>query len=256
MTKPSLFDLRGKLAVVTGGSTGIGRGIAEGLAEAGCNLVICSRNLESCKRACEEIAGLGVQTLPLRCDVSKNDDVENLLRETTRRMGRIDILVNNAGTEGREISFWELSEDDWDQVLNTNLKGAFLCSRAVVREMIERGGGKIINVASIASFIGFQNVAAYCASKGGLMQLTRAMALDLARYNIQVNAVCPGFISTPMSQRLYDETTWEKIAKRHVPMGRRGRPEELKGAAIYLASSASDFMTGSCIVVDGGQHVW
>ena len=256
MERLSVFDLTGKVAVVTGGCSGLGRGIAEGLAEAGCNIVICSRNYESCAKTGEEISRLGVRVLPVRCDVTRSGEIEHLVGETLREMGRIDILVNNAGVESKERSLLEISEEEWDSVINPNLKGAFLCSRAAAKEMMGKGGGKIINVASIAAFIGMPYVAPYCASKGGLVQLTKVMALEFAEHNIQVNAICPGYFDTPMSRRLYDPETWTKIARRNVPMGRLGKPEELKGTAIYLASRASDFMTGSCIVIDGGQIIW
>jgi NAD(P)-dependent dehydrogenase (short-subunit alcohol dehydrogenase family) len=255
MKKLSMFDLTGKVAVITGGYGGIGRAIAEGLAEAGCNIVICARNYESCVRAGSEIAELGTKVLPIRCDVTINDEVMHLVRETVRVMGGIDIFVNNAGVEANEKPFLEITEEEWDSVVNPNLKGAFLCSRAAAAEMIKRGRGKIINVASIAALIGMPKVSAYCASKGGLVQLTKAMALDLADYNIQVNAICPGYFDTPMSRRLYDTEMWEKIARKNVPMGRIGKPEELKGTALYLASPATDFMTGACIVVDGGHTI-
>jgi NAD(P)-dependent dehydrogenase (short-subunit alcohol dehydrogenase family) len=251
-----MFDLTGKVAVITGGCTGIGREIAGGLAEAGCNVVICSRNYAACVQAGKEIAALGAAVLPIRCDVTSSDDIENLIHETVREMGGIDILVNNAGVEGKEKPLPEMSEEDWDSVVNPNLKGAFLCSRAAAKEMITKGRGKIINVASIAAFVGMPNVSAYCASKGGLVQLTKAMALEFVENNIQVNALCPGYFDTPMSRRLYEPEMWAKIVRRKVPMGRIGKPEELKGTAIYLASRASDFMTGSCIVIDGGQLIW
>jgi NAD(P)-dependent dehydrogenase (short-subunit alcohol dehydrogenase family) len=256
MKTPSVFDLTGKVAVVTGGSSGLGRGIAEGLAEAGCNIVICSRNYESCAKTAEEVSRPGIRVLPVCCDVTRSDEIENLVRETLGEMGGIDILVNNAGVEGKEKSLLEISEEEWDSVVNPNLKGAFLCSRAAAKEMIGKGGGKIINVASIAAFIGMPYVAPYCASKGGLVQLTKAMALEFAEHNIQVNAICPGYFDTPMSRRLYEPEMWAKIARRNVPIGRLGKPEELKGTAIYLASRASGFMTGSCIVIDGGQLSW
>jgi 2-deoxy-D-gluconate 3-dehydrogenase len=256
MEKLSMFDLKGKVAVITGGYSGIGRGIAEGLAEAGCNIVICARNYGRCVEACEKIKKLGVKAFPIQCDVTKSKETRNLARKTVKEMGRIDILVNNAGVEGKEKPIVDMSDKEWDSILNTNLKGAFLCSRAVVKEMMKQGGGKIINVASITAFIVMDNISAYCASKGGLVQLTKAMALELVKYNIQVNAICPGYFSTPMSRRLYKPEMWSKIAQRKVPMGRIGKPEELKGTAIYLASSATDFMTGSCIVIDGGQLIW
>jgi NAD(P)-dependent dehydrogenase (short-subunit alcohol dehydrogenase family) len=256
MKKLSMFDLTGKVAIITGGYGGIGRGIAEGLAEAGCHIVICARNYERCVEACKKIKKLGVKALPIRCDVTKKDEVDNLVRKTVKEMGGINVLINNAGVEGKEKPCVDMSEEEWDEIVNTNLKGAFLCSKAAVKEMIKQGGGKIINVASITAFVVMENVSAYCASKGGLVQLTKAMALEFVKYNIQVNAICPGYFSTPMSRRLYKPEMWRKIARRNVPMGRIGKPQELKGTAVYLASSATDFMTGSCIVIDGGQLIW
>lgn len=251
-----MFDLTGKVAIVTGGYDGIGKGIAEGLAEAGCHIVICARNYERCLATCRKIGKLGVKTLPIQCDVTKSDEVENLVHRTVKEMGGINILINNAGVEGKEKPFIDMLEEEWDEIVNTNLKGVFLCSKAAGKEMIKQKGGKIINVASITAFVVMENVSAYCASKGGLVQLTKAMALEFAKYNIQVNAICPGYFSTPMSRRLYGPEMWKKIARKNVPMGRIGKPEELKGTAIYLASKATDFMTGSCIVVDGGQLIW
>jgi NAD(P)-dependent dehydrogenase (short-subunit alcohol dehydrogenase family) len=251
-----MFDLTGKVAIVTGGYDGIGRGIAEGLAEAGCNIVIGARDYERCVEACMDIRKLGVKAFPIPCNITRSGEVENLVLQTIKEMGGVDILVNNAGIEGTEKPFIEISEEEWDEIVGTNLKGAFLCSKAAGKEMIKRGRGKIINIASITAFIAMENVSAYCASKGGLVQLTKAMALELAKYNIQVNAICPGYFSTPMSRRLYEPEKWEKIARKKVPMGRIGKPEELKGTAVYLASEATDFMTGSCIIVDGGQTIW
>ncbi len=256
MKRLSMFDLTGKVAIITGGHHGIGRGIAEGLAEAGCHVVISARNYERCVEACKEIGKLGVDALPIRCDVTKSKETNHLILKTVKKMGRIDILVNNAGVEGKEKPIVNVSDKEWDEIIDTNLKGAFLCSRAAAKEMIRRGGGKIINIASVTAFIAMGHASAYCASKGGLVQLTKAMALEFAKCNIQVNAICPGYFSTPMSRRLYRPEIWEKIARKKVPMGRIGKPQELKGTAIYLASPATDFMTGSCIVVDGGQLVW
>ena len=250
-----MFDLTGRVAVITGGYDGIGRGIADGLAEAGSDIVICSRNYKRCAEACTEIEDFGVRAFPIECDISRADQVENLISETIKKMGKLNILVNNAGVSGSEKPILEMSDEDWDDVLDVNLKGSFLCARAAVKEMIKQGGGKIINVSSITAFIAMQNVSAYCASKGGLVQLTKAMALEFAKYNVQVNALCPGYFLTPMSRGLYQPEIWNKIVHRNVPMGRMGKPEELKGTAIYLASSATDFMTGACIVIDGGHLI-
>jgi NAD(P)-dependent dehydrogenase (short-subunit alcohol dehydrogenase family) len=171
-------------------------------------------------------------------------------------MGRIDILVNNAGVGGSEKSILKMSEEDWDYAVDIDLKGAFLCARAVVPEMIRQGGGKIVNVASIAAMIGMPNMSAYCASKGGMVQLTKVMALEFIRHNIQVNALCPGYFLTPMNQKFFESEVGQKVIQRNIPMNRAGRVEELKGTAVYLASAATNFMTGSCIVIDGGQTIW
>lgn len=252
----SMFDLTGKVAIVTGGYQGIGRGIAEGLAEAGSDVVICARNYDRCAGACAEIQKFGVKTLPIQCDVTKTEEIEALVSETVNRMGKVNILVNNAGVGGNERPVIEMSDEDWDYSVNIDLRGAFLCSREAAKEMIKQGGGKIINVSSVYGLTAVANMSAYCASKGGLLQLTKVMALELIRFNIQVNAICPGYFLTPMNRELFESETGKKVIKRSIPMGRLGNPDELKGTAIYLASSATDFMTGSAIVIDGGQLLW
>jgi len=251
-----MFNLTGRVAIVTGGYQGIGRGIAEGLAEAGSDVVICARNYDRCVDACSEIEKLGVKTLPIRCDISKTEEVKSLVSETVKEMGKINILVNNAGVGGSEKPVIEMSDEDWDHAVNIDLRGAFLCAREATKEMIKQGGGKIINVSSIAGFIAMANMSAYCASKGGLLQLTKVMALECIRYNIQVNALCPGYFLTPLNRTFFESEVGQKIIKKNIPMGRLGSPEELKGTAIYLASPATDFMTGSAIVIDGGQLLW
>lgn len=251
-----MFDLTGKVAIVTGGYHGIGRGIAEGLAEAGADIIICSRNQERCAEACTEIEKLGVKAVPIRCDISKSEEVEDLVAKAVKAFGKINILVNNAGVGGSEKPILEMSDEDWDYAVNIDLRGAFFCARAVVKEMMKQGKGKIINVASITAFVAMANMSAYCSSKGGLVQLTKVMALEFAEHNIQVNAICPGYFLTPMNRKLFESELGKKIVRKSIPMGRLGRIEELKGTAIYLASSATDFMTGSCIVLDGGQLIW
>ena len=256
MSRFSIFDLTGKVAIVTGGYHGIGKGIAEGLAEAGADIVICARNYDRCVEACTEIEKMGVKALPIRCDIRKSEEVENLVTQIVREMGKMNILVNNAGVGGSEKPILDMSDEDWDDVINIDLRGAFICSRAAVKEMIKQGGGKIINVASIMAFITTANMSAYCAGKGGMIQLTKVMALEFTKYNIQVNALCPGYFLTPMNRKLFESETGKRIIQKNIPMGRIGKCEELKGTAIYLASSATDFMTGSCVIVDGGQVLW
>jgi NAD(P)-dependent dehydrogenase (short-subunit alcohol dehydrogenase family) len=252
------FDLTGKVAIVTGGATGIGRGIAEGLADVAADIVITSRNLEKCEGACEEIGKrTGVKTLARRCDVTNKDEIHALVEDVLKEFGHIDILVNNAGIGGSEKPILEMVEEDWNNAIDTNLKGVFTLSQAVAREMCERGkGGKVINVASIGAIVVFPNMSAYCASKGGCVQLTKVMALEWARYNIQVNAILPGYFDTPLNKDFFSTDIGKKIIKQHIPMKRLAQIEEVKGVAILLASEASSFMTGSAIVIDGGHSCW
>jgi NAD(P)-dependent dehydrogenase (short-subunit alcohol dehydrogenase family) len=252
------FDLTGKVAIVTGGATGIGRGIAEGLADVAADIVITSRNLEKCEGACEEIGKrTGVKTLARRCDVTNKDEIHALVEDVLKEFGHIDILVNNAGIGGSEKPILEMVEEDWNNAIDTNLKGVFTLSQAVAREMRERGkGGKVINVASIGAIVVFPNMSAYCASKGGCVQLTKVMALEWARYNIQVNAILPGYFDTPLNKDFFSTDIGKKIIKQHIPMKRLAQIEEVKGVAILLASEASSFMTGSAIVIDGGHSCW
>jgi NAD(P)-dependent dehydrogenase (short-subunit alcohol dehydrogenase family) len=256
MNRFPMFDLTGKVAIVTGGYHGIGRGIAEGLAEAGSSVVLCARSFDKCVEACLEIAKKGVKSLPVRCDITRKDEVEDLVKKTVQEMGKINILVNNAGVGGSEKPILKMSEEDWDNAVDIDLKGAFLLARAAVPEMVKEGGGKIINIASITAMIAMANMSAYCASKAGLVQLTRVMALEFMKYNIQVNALCPGYFLTPMNQNFFATEVGQRIIQKNIPMGRLGKVADLKGTAIYLASSATDFMTGSCLVIDGGQTIW
>jgi gluconate 5-dehydrogenase len=249
--KLDIFDLSGKVAVVTGGNSGIGRAIAGGLAEAGASIVICARRFKLCQETCCEIEKLGVRAVPIRCDVTDASEVDNMIGTAVKEFGRVDILVNNAGVGESGKPVTEMSDADWDRVMNINARGVFLCSRAAAKEMMNQNSGKIINIASICSFIVMDDSAEYCASKGAVLQLTKALALELARYNIQVNSIAPGFIDTPMTHQ-YLATQEGKRDIRNTPMKRPGQANELKGAAIYLASPASSFTTGSCILVDGG----
>jgi NAD(P)-dependent dehydrogenase (short-subunit alcohol dehydrogenase family) len=250
--------MTGKVAIVTGGATGIGRGIAEGLADVAANIVIASRRLEKCEAACEEISHrTGVKTLPLRCDITKKHEIQALVEDVLNEFDHIDILVNNSGIGGSEKPILEMVEEDWNSTMDTNLKGVFTLSQAVVRKMRERGeGGKVINVASIGGLIGFPNMSAYCASKGGCVQLTKVMALEWARYNIQVNAILPGYFDTPLNRDFFSSDIGKQIIKQHIPMKRLAQIEEIKGVAILLASQASNFITGSTIAIDGGHSCW
>ena len=254
MTGLPYFDLSGKTAIVTGAAAGIGRGIAEGLAEAGANVIIGSRQLDKCRQACREIAGqTGVRTLPLTLDLRNKDSIDRFVDDTLEAMGHIDILVNNAAVI-EEKPILELEEADWDLMLDTNLKGVFNLSRAVVRTMVERDrGGKVINVASIAGHVAWPKMAAYCASKAGCIQLTKVMALEWARYNIQANTILPGYFLTPMSTGFVNSAEGDRVIKSDVPMRRVARIDEVKGLAVLLASQASSFITGASFTIDGGQ---
>ncbi len=252
------FDLSGKVAIITGGATGIGRGIAEGLADAGAAIVIAARRPEKCRTACREIGErTGVPALPCQCDITDRDQVSKLVETVVSEMGHVDILVNNSGTGGSEKPILKMTDDDWSRVIDTNLKGVFMLSRAVVEKMVERGqGGKIINVASIGALIGWPNMSAYCASKGGCLQLTKSMALEWARYDIQANAILPGYFKTPMNEAFFDTDAGINAINSSIPMKRIAQIEEIRGVAILLASKGSSFMTGSAVVVDGGHSCW
>lgn len=252
-----LMNLEGRVSVVTGGATGIGFQMAVGLAEAGSNLVICSRKLENCEQAAHEIEKLGVKALAVGCDVTKAGQVEAMKESTLKKFGRVDTLVNNAGRA------WvappeEMPLERWQQVFDLNITAPFLCAQVLGREMIRAKRGKIINIASIAGLVGRNpqayNSVAYGASKGALVNFTRDLAVKWAQHNIQVNAICPGFFVTPINQKLYEKNR-ENI-DREIPLGRTGGPDDLKGMAVLLASDASNFITGAIIPVDGGAVAW
>ena len=246
----SIFGLSGRVAVVTGGYSGIGYAIAEGLAEAGADVVICARSFERCQEACSKIEKLGVKALPIRCDVSKTREVDNLIVTTVKEFGKIDILVNNAGTTGSAKPLVEIGDEEWEETTSIDLKGPFLCSRAAAKEMIKQNGGKIINISSYCYNMPIPHSSDYCASKAGLVSLTQVTAIELIKYNINVNAICPGYFATNLNPELFAKAQAE--AKKRMPIGRMAESHEIKGLAIYLASPASDYMVGSAIVIDGG----
>jgi len=248
--KSSYFDLSGKVAIVSGGATGIGRGIAEGLAEAGADVVIADIDDHGSKLACEGLKNLGVRAVPVPCDVSKGRDVDEMIRKTMKEFNRVDILVNNAGITGSAKAIVDMSLEDWHRTLAVNLTGVFLCSRAAAREMIKREEGRIINITSVNSFKPLPLSGDYCASKGGALMLTRVLALELIKHNIRVNAICPGFFDTAFAPALKERV--KKNISRMVPIGRLGNVEEVKGLAVFLSSSASDFLVGTAIPIDGG----
>jgi len=242
-------DLQGKTALITGGSKGIGKAIAMFLARAGCNTVVVSRNLSEAGEVARQINENGGNSLALRADVTQRADVVRMVEETVNRFSSIDILINNAGTNIRK-PLLELAEEEWDTVLDTNLKGIFLVGQQVGKIMVKQRGGKIINVASVAGVRGRPNLGAYCASKGGVIQLTKVMALEWAEYNVQVNAIAPTYIETPLTSQ-YLLQVKDQVLKR-IPIGRLGTMEDLEGVVLLLASKSSDFITGQTFFIDGG----
>ncbi len=250
----ALFDLGGKVALVTGGSRGIGLEIAEGLGEAGARLVITARRAEYLREAETGLAGKGIEVLALEGSLAREEDVERWLAATLGRFGRIDILVNNAGVSWGAPTL-EMPFARWRQVMETNLDGTWLLSQAICRQMVAQGdGGRIINIASIAGLQGGRpdelSAVGYSVSKAGVLGLTRTLATHMAPHGILVNAICPGFFPTRMTRGILAEAE-ERIAGR-TPLGRIGRPGELKGVAVFLAAPASSYVTGQAIAVDGG----
>src|SRR6266852_3377814 len=253
MNTKELFDLKARVAIITGGSVGLGRQMAEGLAEMGANLVLCARKKERCQEAAEELQKLGVKTLALGCDVKNPANVQEVVDATVSEFGKIDILINNAGNSwGATVE--EMRLEHWNKVIETNLTGTFLFSQAVGKIMIGQRRGKIINIASVAGLRGasqeFQAIG-YHASKGGVIIFTKDLACKWGIHNVQVNSIAPGWFPTNMSQVLIERN--KDIFLKTIPLRRFGNENDLKGAAVFLASAASDFVTGHVLVVDGGQ---
>ncbi len=251
-----LFDLTGKVALVTGGNGGIGLGMAQGMASCGASIVISGRNAEKAQTALEALRSFGVQTAFIAADVTQKAACVKLVADTEAQFGRLDILVNNAGTAIRKMPE-DYTEEEWHTVLDTNLTSAFLLSQAAYHAMKRSGGGgKMINIGSMMARFGAPYAAPYGSSKGGIVQMTRALATAWAKDNIQVNAVLPGWIDTELTQRARQQVSGlhERVENR-TPAGRWGRPEDMAGIAAFLASPASDFVTGTAIPVDGGYAI-
>jgi 2-deoxy-D-gluconate 3-dehydrogenase len=251
----NLFDLSGKVAIVTGGNGGIGLGMARGLAGAGAAVVVAARNAAKSAGAVKELEAAGGRAIAIEVDATDEAAVKAMVAATVEQLGRVDILVNNAGTNIRKLP-QDLSVADWHHVIDTNLTSAFMCSQAVYPEMKKAGGGKILNNGSMMSLFGSPTATAYAASKGGIVQMTRALATAWAADNIQVNAFLPGWIDTELTQNARKEIEGlnERVLNR-CPAGRWGHIDEFAGIAVLLAGPGSDFITGTAIPVDGGYSI-
>lgn len=250
-----LFDLTGKTAIITGGGRGLGEQMAEGLAEAAANIVLCSRKKEACQQVADRLATMGVKTLALACDISQPEDIKNVVHQTIETFGRIDILINNSGaTWGAPVE--EMPLEAWQKVMNINVTGTFLMSQEAGKQMIKQKAGKIINIASIAGLGGtdpqYMDTIGYNTSKGAVITFTKDLAVKWGQHNIQVNAIAPGFFPTKMSGAIMEQGKDYFLSQ--TPLKRFGSESDLKGAAVFLASAASNYITGDILTVDGGVH--
>lgn len=247
--------LAGKVALITGGGTGIGRAIAMAFAREGASVAVAGRRLEKVKEVAAAIEEQGGAVLPLQCDVSQARDAQCAISETAKKFGKLDALVNNAGT--LSVSTVDtITEEDWDRVITVNLKGPFLMSRAALKEFRKNGGGTIVNIGSVLGLVAMKDRAAYCASKGGVTMLTKAMALDHAHENVRVNCICPSIVETELVKGLFDDSDQGKRLKQSrmgtIPLGRFGKPADVAELAVFLASDESSWLTGTAIPLDGG----
>jgi len=245
------LSLEGKRALVFGGTSGLGKSVALGLADAGADVVPVSRRAGEVQKTAGEVRALGRRALELTADVTRREDIQRVIDEMRREMGRIDILVNSAGTTKR-IPSLELADEDWNRILNVNLTGTWYACQLVGRVMKEQMHGRIINIASLASFLGIQEATAYSVSKGGVAMLTRCLATEWAKYNITVNGIAPGFFETALNRHIINQPGRKAAILAHTPMKRFGNLPEVQGAAVFLASDSASFVTGAIIPVDGG----
>lgn len=251
----SEITLSDKTAVVIGGTGDIGRAISRGLAKAGANVIPTSRSEEKIKKAVKEIRQLDSESFVFPVSTVDKSRLKELCEVTCDKFGRVDILVNAAGAMVRKPAE-EVTQHEWDKVVDVLLKGPFLASQIFAKSMMETGGGSIINIASMASYLGIENISPYCAAKGGILQLTKALAREWAEYNIRVNGIAPGFFVTSQTEEvLKNGSPWRRKVEERAPMGRVGKVDELAGVAVYLASDAASFVTGETIVVDGGFRI-
>ncbi len=250
----SLFDLTGKTALVTGASRGLGRGFALTLARAGCDVVVTARAVADLAETVAAVEALGRRALPLALEVREEASIGEAVAAAVGHFGRIDILVNNAGCNRRKPAL-EVTWEDWNTVLDTNLRGSFFMAQAMARHMIGAGGGRIINIGSVTCVAGYAGLAAYGASRGGVKQLTMSLASDWGPHGITVNCLAPGWFKTAQNAVLYDNEAWVEYLSERIPLGRPGRPGDLDGALLFLASEASAYVTGQTLLVDGGISV-
>jgi NAD(P)-dependent dehydrogenase (short-subunit alcohol dehydrogenase family) len=245
------FDLKGKVAVVTGASMGIGYGLAKALANAGAKVVATARHMKELQSLVDEISREGGEALAISLDVTDVKDIEEVMKEVQHKFGSIDILVNNAGLGANQCAV-EVTEEDWDLMMDVNLKGLFFCCQAAGKIMLQQGAGKIVNISSQASVVGIKEHAVYCASKGGVNQLTRVLALEWSAKGVNVNAVAPTFTYTPGTAERLDDPSYLKGVVDRIPIGRVAEIKDVAGAVIYLASPAGDMVTGTVLLIDGG----
>jgi NAD(P)-dependent dehydrogenase (short-subunit alcohol dehydrogenase family) len=247
----NFFDLTGKVAIVTGSSRGLGQYMARALARAGADLVITSRMLASLAQTHGDIEAIGQKALPVELEVRDYDSIGRMVQAAIDRYGRIDILVNNAGCNIRKPAE-QVTPEDWSTVVDTNLRGPFFVAQAVARHMIPRRTGRIINIGSVTCLFGYAGLAPYCASRGGIRQLTMSLADDWGKYGITVNCLAPGWFKTQQTKALYEDKEWVEYLVDRIPLKRPGEPNDLDGAVVFLASDASAYLTGQTILVDGG----
>ncbi len=249
------FSLTNSKAIVTGASMGIGYGTALALAHAGADVAVTSRTRSRAEPVAAEIRKMGRDAIALELEVASLDSIEAMTQAALQHFGRIDILVNNAGINIPEEAL-EVTEEHWDRVLDTNLKGLFFCAQSAGRAMLQQGGGKIVNVASQMGLVGGRLRSAYCASKGGVVQLTKVLAIEWSPHGVNVNAVAPTFLRTPFTASMFDDEAFYSEVVRNIPLGRVGEVDDVLGAVVFLASSAADLITGHTLLVDGGWTAW
>jgi len=248
-----MFNLKGRVAVITGASSGLGKQMAESFAKQGADLVLLARRVERLEESKKELEKLGVKVLPIKCDVTNTEDIQNAAKLAREKFGKVDILVNNAGAS-RDKGVLDMNDEEWDFTINTDLTSVFKVTRAFANIMVKNNYGRIINIASMYGLVGnsAMGTVAYHSSKGGVVNFTRAVAAELAKYNITCNAICPGYFETELTKAVLDTSEFTEYMKRTVPLGRYGRVGELNAGAIFLASDEASYVTGTILTIDGG----